>query len=359
MPSAAPVLVVGTGSIHLRRFVAGLCAVGQRVVLASDAEQRLIDDRLVLEQFRVDLSLRNLGLAATLSRSIARWRPQVLHVHQAGGAAWHAARAAARSGVPLIITLWGSDVLRLHEWNWLHRLAVRRALRRAAAWTADARALLDAAQGICGPDAGALREWIPIGIDPPAPAAAAPREPRVLSCRLHKPLYRIDAIVRAFARLPDTRRGWILEVAGAGSETAALQQLAQGLGRRVEFTGMLAPAQLALAYRRCALFVSVPESDGTSVSLLEAMAAGCLPVLSDLPANREWVRDGLNGLLVGDLAGLDGALMRAMDWWQSGRWDREDRQRGERVVLERALLSDNIAQFIALYRRVRADAGSP
>src|SRR5436190_4621945 len=35
-----------------------------------------------------------------------------------------------------------------------------------------------------------------------------------------------------------------------------------------------------------ALFVSVPSSDGTSSSLLEALAAGCLPVLSDIPANR-------------------------------------------------------------------------
>jgi glycosyltransferase involved in cell wall biosynthesis len=113
---------------------------------------------------------------------------------------------------------------------------------------------------------------------------------------------------------------------------------------------------LALAYRRCALFVSVPESDGTSVSLLEAMAAGCLPILSDLPANREWVEDGRNGLLVDDLANLGTALLRAMEWWQSGRWERKDRQLSENVVLERALLSNNISQFIALYQRVQGHA---
>ena len=32
--------------------------------------------------------------------------------------------------------------------------------------------------------------------------------------------------------------------------------------------------------------------------MLEALAHGCVPILSDLPANRELVRDGDNGLIV-------------------------------------------------------------
>jgi glycosyltransferase involved in cell wall biosynthesis len=37
-----------------------------------------------------------------------------------------------------------------------------------------------------------------------------------------------------------------------------------------------------------------------AVSVIEAMAHGCLPVLSDLPANRELVRDGDNGVILAD-----------------------------------------------------------
>ena len=44
----------------------------------------------------------------------------------------------------------------------------------------------------------------------------------------------------------------------------------------------------------------MPRSDSVSVSVLEAMAHGCIPLLSDLPANRELVRDGANGLIVPD-----------------------------------------------------------
>jgi glycosyltransferase involved in cell wall biosynthesis len=120
---------------------------------------------------------------------------------------------------------------------------------------------------------------------------------------------------------------------------------------------MLDAPTLARAYRRSAVFVSVPESDGTSVSLLEAMGAGCLPVLSNLPANREWVREGDNGLLVADPAALGEALRRAIAWCESGAWAREGAPANAKLVAERATLRANVQQFLALHVRVRAPHG--
>lgn len=45
------------------------------------------------------------------------------------------------------------------------------------------------------------------------------------------------------------------------------------------------------------LYVSAAESDGTSVSLLEAMSAGMVCLVSDFPSNREWIKHGYNGFL--------------------------------------------------------------
>jgi glycosyltransferase involved in cell wall biosynthesis len=56
----------------------------------------------------------------------------------------------------------------------------------------------------------------------------------------------------------------------------------------------------AMWYSRAKLYVSIPESDGAPISLLEAMRCGAVPVVADLPANREWISDGSNGLLVND-----------------------------------------------------------
>jgi glycosyltransferase involved in cell wall biosynthesis len=40
------------------------------------------------------------------------------------------------------------------------------------------------------------------------------------------------------------------------------------------------------------------------------MARGCIPVVSDLPANREWINDGVNGVIVGD---FDSGFLKRMN----------------------------------------------
>ena len=254
-------------------------------------------------------------------------------------------------------------MLLLPQRSLLHRWMVRRALNGARAWTADAQVVLEAARQVAGPasaSASLLKEWIPLGVDDAFFASTAgtdvPRERRILSCRLHKPLYRIDAVISAFAQLPAACDEWILEVAASGPQTAELQALARQLNvaHRVEFSGFLSADELRRSYQRAAVFVSVPTSDGSSVSLLEAMAAGCVPVVSDLPANREWVTDGINGLLVADVARLDVALAEALARSASPAWGAGPGADNRALIRRTALFSRNIAQFLELYERSRA-----
>ena len=71
-------------------------------------------------------------------------------------------------------------------------------------------------------------------------------------------------------------------------------------------------------------YISASLSDGTANSLLEAMAAGLFPIVSDIPANREWIADGENGMLFppGDHMALARCLERACReraWMSSAR----------------------------------------
>jgi glycosyltransferase involved in cell wall biosynthesis len=55
---------------------------------------------------------------------------------------------------------------------------------------------------------------------------------------------------------------------------------------------------MASIFRRSHVSISLSEHDGTPNTLLEAMACGCFPVAGDLESIREWIEDGVNGLLV-------------------------------------------------------------
>jgi glycosyltransferase involved in cell wall biosynthesis len=75
-------------------------------------------------------------------------------------------------------------------------------------------------------------------------------------------------------------------------------------------------------------YIAVPGSDSTSLSLLEAFAARLPVIVSELPANEEWVVSGENGYLVraGDVLQLTQAMLRvAENPEQSRQWGATNR----------------------------------
>jgi glycosyltransferase involved in cell wall biosynthesis len=126
---------------------------------------------------------------------------------------------------------------------------------------------------------------------------------------------------------------------------------ARGAPLGVQFPGWLSQPQLDRELEAAHVYVSTSKSDSTSVSLLEAMAAGSFPVVSDLPANREWVTDGDTALLFppGDAAALADRLQRAAsDPALRARAATANRT----TVRERATWESNMASVEALFVRL-------
>jgi len=70
------------------------------------------------------------------------------------------------------------------------------------------------------------------------------------------------------------------------------------LNKYIHFAGHVENDDLSRYLATADIYVSTSLSDGTSLSLLEAMAVGLPCVVTDLPAIREWITDGYNGFLV-------------------------------------------------------------
>ena len=70
------------------------------------------------------------------------------------------------------------------------------------------------------------------------------------------------------------------------------------LGEHVLLLPYLPQEQLWRLYSRAQIYVSLSSHDGTPNTFLEALACGCFPVVGDIASLREWLTNGVNGLLV-------------------------------------------------------------
>jgi glycosyltransferase involved in cell wall biosynthesis len=152
---------------------------------------------------------------------------------------------------------------------------------------------------------------------PDGPKVPATSRYRLVSTRNFRPIYQLETLVTATGLV--ARRGYdaTYQLLGRGPLLLSLQDLARRLGiaDRVSFPGYFAPAGVASYLRGADVYVSASESDGASSSLFEAMACGALPVVSDIPANRDWIDPGVNGYLaaVGDAEAFARAICNALD----------------------------------------------
>jgi len=250
------------------------------------------------------------------------------------------------------LTVLGSDILTVPSNSPLHRWRTRWVLQHCDAVTSDAQMLSEAVRGF-GYTTNTILT-VPLGIElerfswpPQRPKPSTSQPCVVLSSRRLEPIYDVATLLMAWQQLPESSIPLQLRVAGKGSEEDRLRKLLPA--GAVEFLGWLTMPQLDEELRGAHLYVSTSLSDSTSVSLLEAMAAGCFPVVSDIPGNREWVEDGKNGLLfpVGDAAALASALQSANNN-PALRQAASDINRD--IVQTRASWDDNMGQVGELFR---------
>ncbi len=302
-------VLIGDGdSPHLLKWARALAPLpGIELWAASSRGFAPGFDALVPAARRLAMNTRphaaggNLAVLRHLPR-LASWLREVnaplLHAHYLtshGTLAWLAQTMLGVRG-RLVGSAWGSDILVTPQHSPLMRWLTSRVLRHCALTTSDSQVMAQHMRAM-----GAREVMVfPFGLEA-MPAASAPKSPRLFfTNRGLEPIYAPERVIDVFAQVvkvwPDAR----LVVANDGSLLGALQAqvAARGLARQVQFVGRLDATTQAVHYAQAQWYLSLPSSDSVAVSVIEAMAQGCIPLLSDLPANRELVRDGVNGGIV-------------------------------------------------------------
>lgn len=309
------VLYISRGyTTHDRRFLGSFVGAGW-----SPTHLPLIEERLDTRPLPEGVKQLSWGDDRWPS-SRAEWTARVRHLKSViaglkpdvviAGPLHHGALIAALAGAkPLVTVSWGTDILVDADRTDLCRHATRRTLDGSALVFGDCLAVREAvkAHGSLGDDRIVTFPW---GIDleryTPGPTSLDLREELgwqgceiLISTRTWEPVYAIDVLVKAFASLNHRRPSTRLVLLGDGSLSDEIHALIRELaiGHLVHAPGRVPQDELPDWFRLADAYVSSALSDGTSISLLEAMATGLPVVVSDSFGNLEWVKQGVNGAL--------------------------------------------------------------
>lgn len=126
------------------------------------------------------------------------------------------------------------------------------------------------------------------------------------AARLVKQQKRADLLVDLIACLEKSGIDFVFQIAGEGECLPIIIEYIEKnrLESKVRILGRLPKEKMNQFWNRQDIFVNVSEYEGTSLSMLEAMSFGCVPVVTDVSGAREFIEEGRNGYVcpIGDLS---------------------------------------------------------
>jgi len=229
---------------------------------------------------------------------IRDFKPDIIHSHYLVPRTW---LVAATGFHPTVATAWGSDILQTTRFQrYMNRWALKRT-DLATSDSADAVRILNTIRG-----QGLKTELIQFGVDTERFRIAQPvndlrsawnipaHAKLVVSPRILRPLYNGQTIARSFISIANEHPDVFLVFLAYNADASYLESVKQILDKahlmdRVRFIPSIPHDQMPDLYQSANIVVSVPDSDTTPVTLLEAMACGAMCISTDLPSIREWV----------------------------------------------------------------------
>ncbi len=250
-------------------------------------------------------------LAFDLRRVIRRIKPDLIHAGPIQTCAFLVALTGFR---PLFTMSWGFDLMEdVRKSKWMERIT-RYTLKRSTFFTSDANVTCEKAIAYgMNPERTVVFPW---GVDlqqfspttetmvhRPKPALSGGEGSIVLFCnRSWEPYYGVDVLAHAFVKVAQQNENVGLILLGGGSQASVIRGILQngGVLDRVTLGGHVSQRDLPDWYHDADLYISPSHVDGSSVSLMEALACGLPCLVSDIPANKEWITEGENGWLFRD-----------------------------------------------------------
>jgi glycosyltransferase involved in cell wall biosynthesis len=284
-------LLADAVAFHTERFAHQLQLQGCEVMTASlepgEMEHHSLRGRGPIK------ALHYLSTVPSIRRLIRQFNPDVINPHFASGYGFTAALARQKPSLPIVLNLWGSDVLIVPHKSFLHQWKTRHALRAADFVIGDSEHLLSAAESITELNAARVIPW---GIEREFLSLHKTdyrfqKPHRIIVPRTQAPVYNNDFILRALQPLLSDGRVQLTFPSFGVNASKFREQVAPYLGQGVRLYDRKPRDQFLKFVAEHDVYLSASRSDSSPASLIEAMALGLFPIAADIPGVREWLTD--------------------------------------------------------------------
>ena len=353
---------------HDYRFLSSLSQTEHEIFyLKLEATQHHMEDRPVPENIqqilwaggRREFRWRDVPrLTFDLRRVIKEIKPDLIHAGPIQNCAFLAVLSGFR---PVLAMSWGYDLVMDADKNAWMRWVTRYTLKHGAFFVSDANVSRDKAVAFgMDPEKTVIFPWgtdiehfLPkeATVENRKSKIANPKSVTLFCSRTWESIYGVDVLARAFVKVASVNPDVNLILLGGGSQGAKIRQILMngGVMERVHFGGHVAQADLPRWYHMADLYISPSHVDGSSVTLMEALASGLPCLVSDIPGNKEWIEDGVNGWLFrdGDVNDLAEKILNTI---KNRKSFKKIREAARRTAEQKADWKENFGKLLEAYR---------
>jgi glycosyltransferase involved in cell wall biosynthesis len=373
---------------HDFRFLNSLSKTEHEIFfLKLEANQRQVEDRPVPENVQQILWVGGQRefrwsdlprFALDFRRVVKRLKPDIVHAGPIQTCAFIAVLSGFR---PILTKSWGYDLVKDADSSKWMRWVTRYTLKQSAFFTSDANVTRDKAIAfgmnpkniVVFPWGVNIERFHPVKEEKPQKKVSGQkskvkgrkseidnRKLVTLFCnRTWEPIYGVDVLAKAFVKVAQKNPDVNLILLGSGSQGANIRRILMngGVMERVHFGGQVGQRDLPRWYHMADIYISPSHVDGSSVSLLEALACGMPSLVSDIAGNKEWIEEGVNGWLFrdGDVDDVAEKILLAIksrrSWMRIGKAARKTAE-------ERADWKSNFGKLLEAYETLRLRTSS-
>ena len=307
-------MLAQAGSVHTQRWCRGLGARGHDIHLISNSHTTQPVPGIKTYFLPGASTLAYFMNIPAVKKLIRDLEPNIVHAHYATGyGLWGSVQPSA----PLVISVWGTDILDAKRKRFTVAPITRKALKAAHAITATSQFLVKETIAFY-PEAENKITHVPFGIpvdgiaDSSNDRGEGPTE--FIFAKQFLKNYAPDLVLAAFAeavkQMPPAR----LRMIGGGPMMGELKQLAASLkiSDRIAIENFLPPEAASEAIKSADIMVMPSYNESFGVAALEAAFYGLPVIATNVGGIPEIIRHEHNGLLIqpGDQKGLTEAMIR-------------------------------------------------